>query len=72
MTLNQLKYIVELSKDSSINSALLQALNALLPRFFTLAFFSFSLLLFLVHLCQQLYQGRFQNLCSNFSSFDAQ
>ena len=33
-----------------LRAALLQALNALLPRFFTLAFFSFRLLFLLLHL----------------------
>lgn len=45
--------------------------NALLTCSLTLTF-PFLLLLFLVHLCQQLYQGCFQNLCRDFSSFDAQ
>ena len=53
-------------------AAFLQTLDALPTCFLTLAFFSFRLLFLLVHLCQQLYQGRFQNLCSDFSSFDAQ
>ena len=45
--------------------------HALLTCSLTLTF-PFLLLLFLVHLCQHLYQSRFQNLCRDFSSFDAQ
>lgn len=46
--------------------------DALLTCSLTLTFPFLLLLFLLVHLCQQLYQGRFQNLCSDFSSFDAQ
>ena len=53
-------------------AAPLQALDALLTCSLTLTFPFLLLLFLLVHLCQQLYQGRFQNLCRDFSSFDAQ
>ena len=67
-----LDVIVRDNDVRDLRAALLQALDALLTCSLTLTF-SFLLLLFLlVHLCQQLYQGRFQNLCSDFSSFDAQ
>ena len=55
-----------------LRAALLQTLDALPTCFLTLALFSFHLLFLFFHLCQQLSQGCFQNLCGDFSSFDAQ